>query len=145
MTQASEKRLWTMITRRWLRVVGFVFTGLLVGAGLGLYLGWVAWPTEFTDANPAILQGSYQQDYIVMVATAYAVDGDLDAARTRINGLGETGSDTLFALTLDTIIQQPDEKQKIRYLVHLANDLGLRSPAIEPFLDSPSAEPDDGA
>lgn len=133
------------MARRWIRIVGFVFIGLLVGAGLGLYLGWVAWPTEFTNANPAILQGSYQQDYIVMVATAYAVDGDLDAARVRIAGLGETGGDALFSLTLDTIIQQPNDEEKIRYLVRLAADLGLRSPAMAPFLDRPSAEPDDGA
>ncbi len=130
--------------RSWLRIVGFVFIGLLAGGGLGLYLGWVAWPTEFTDANPAVLQDSYRRDYIVMIATNYALDGDLNAARERIASLGETSNEALFSFTLDTIILEPDDEPKIRRLVRLANDLGLYSPAMEPFLDGPSAEPADG-
>jgi hypothetical protein len=91
------------------------------------------------------LQGSYRREYVVMIATAYAVDGDLEAARERIADLGESGEETLFSLTLDTIILQPEQEVVIGRLARLATDLGLSSPAMEPFLESPVAEPTDGA
>jgi hypothetical protein len=132
-----------LMIRRWLRATGLIIVGLAVGGGLGLYLGWVAWPTEFTDANPSVLQESYQHDYILMTAAAYSVDGDLAAARQRINRLGESGQDTLFSYTLDTIIEA-DNELAIRQLARLSADLGLQSPALDPFLLTPASEPGNG-
>jgi hypothetical protein len=129
--------------RSWLRVFGLIIVGLIAGAALGLYLGWVAWPTEFTDANPAVLQESYQRDYVQMIASAYALDEDLDSARSRINSLGQNGEETLFLLMLDTILRADDEAE-IRRLVFLAADLGLHSPAMEPYLSDPPLEPGNG-
>ncbi len=119
--------------RSWLRVLGLLIVGLAVGAGLGLYLGWVAWPTEFTDANPSVLQERYQRDYILMIATVYTADGDLTAALRRIDSLGENSREVLFSYTLDTILRAENEIE-IRRLVRLAADLGLRSPAMDPYL-----------
>ncbi len=129
--------------RNWLRVVGLLIIGMGVGAGLGLYLGWEAWPTEFTDANPSVLQTQYQRDYVLMVATIYAEDGDLTAARRRIDSLGENGGDVLFSYMLDTILTAENEVE-IRKLVRLAADLGLESPAMEPYLIVPGQGLDDG-
>lgn len=119
-----------------LRPLLVVLLGLGIGIGLGLYLGWVAWPTEFTDANPAVLQESYRQDYVRMVADAYAADGDLTAARQRIASLGEDGRDFLLSVTLDAILLGQDDVT-IRRLVRLSADLGLSSPALQPYLDVP--------
>lgn len=132
-----------MRMRSLIRAVALIFMGIAAGAGLGLYLGWVAWPTEFTDANPSILQESYQRDYLLMTASVYAADGNLEAARRRIASLGEKGEDVLFTLMLDAILQADDEPE-IRQLVRLAADLGLQSPAMEPYLKEPTREPGDG-
>ena len=130
--------------RSWLRVLGLLIIGLAVGAGLGVYLGWVAWPTEFTDANPSVLQERYQRDYILMIATVYSSDGDLAAARRRIDSLGENGEEALFSYTLDTILRAENEIE-LRQLVHLAADLGLHSPAMDPYLETAEQEPDNGS
>jgi hypothetical protein len=130
--------------RNWLRVIGLLILGIGAGVGLGLYLGWVAWPTEFTDANPSILQEDYQQDYILMIATIYAQDGDLVAARRRVDSLGENGLEALFRVTLDTILTAENEME-IRRLVRLASDLGLQSPAMEPYLIVPGQGLNDGS
>ena len=53
-----------------LRPLLIIVVGLVLGIGLGLYLGWEAWPTEFTDANPSVLQETYRQDYVRLIATA---------------------------------------------------------------------------
>jgi hypothetical protein len=125
--------------RRWLRITGLVGLGLVAGILLGLYLGWIAWPTEFTDANPAVLAAPYKQEYLLMVATVYAADGDLPAAQQRLIPLGEDGRNFLNAYVLDQILQG-ERGDDTRRLAQLAHDLGLDSPALQPFL-TPTSEP----
>lgn len=121
--------------KRWLSVFSLIGIGLVIGAGLGLFLGWVAWPTEFTDANPSVLAADYKQDYLLMAAADYALTGDLPAARQKIAALGDGGEDLLFALTLDQILQGGNPAE-IRLLAQLASDLGRTSPAMAPYLQS---------
>lgn len=116
-----------------IRSLFVILLGMGLGAGLGLYLGWVAWPTEFTDANPSVLQENYRKDYARMIADAYAADGNLTAAQQRINRLGTDGQAFFLSVTLDAILLGQDEAE-IRRLVSLASDLGLSSPAMTPFL-----------
>ena len=118
---------------RWLRNVGLILVGLALGAGLGLLLGWVVWPTEYTDAEPIILQDAYRQDYLWMIAAAYSEDGDLATAVTRLESLGTNGEDQLFSLMLDAILAGNDEAE-IRQLVGLVDALGFTSPAMQPYL-----------
>jgi hypothetical protein len=122
---------------RWLQIVAIVGLGLGVGILLGLYLGWIAWPTEFTDANPAVLSEPYKQDYLLMIATVYRADGDLDAARQRLRTLGEGGQEFLYDFVLDQILRG-EQGSDVRALAQLAHALGLESPALQPFL--PAAE-----
>jgi len=119
--------------RAWLRVLTYAGIGLVVGIGLGLYLGWVAWPAEFTNANPSVLQTNHRRDYVLMIADAYAVDGDVAAAQQRLASLGEDGQEFLMSTLLDMILRSESEGD-IRRLARLATDLGLYSPAMEPYL-----------
>jgi hypothetical protein len=120
----------------WKRVTFWIGVGLLLGVSAGLYLGWAVWPPEFTNTDPAILRDDYKQEYALMIAQAYALDGDLDGARRRLYSLGEPEPDRwLLSLTVDTILSGRDEMREIRPLVRLAYDLGLSSPAMVPYLD----------
>ena len=121
--------------KRWIRLIGFISLGLLAGVLLGLYLGWIAWPTEFTDANPAVLAEPYKQDYLTMVAAVYAADGDLPAAQQRLAALGKGGQEFLNSFVLDQILQGRRDEE-LRQLAQLAHDLGLDSPALQPYLNS---------
>lgn len=121
--------------KRWLVIFGFLGIGLIIGIGLGLFLGWVAWPTEFTDANPSVLAEDFKQDYVLMIAMDYAGTGDLAAARQQVSSLGAGGEDFLFSFTLDQILQG-DNEAEIKPLAQLANDLGRYSPAMAPYLTS---------
>ncbi|MCB9420971.1 MAG: hypothetical protein H6667_14310 [Ardenticatenaceae bacterium] len=121
-----------------LRPFLIILVGLALGIGLGLYLGWVAWPTEFSDANPSVLQETYRQDYVRLIAAAYTADNNLSAAQQRVASLGSDGQDVVLTVTLDTILQGGEEAD-IRQLVRLAADLGLSSPAMTPYL--PEANP----
>ncbi len=125
------------IMLRWLKYIGSLLVGLIIGGGIGLLLGWLVWPTEYTEATPLILEDEYRQDYLLMAAAAYAVDGDLVVATERIDSLGVNGRNHLFDITIDTILTGGNE-QHIHQLVQLAADLGLSSPAMTPFLTEPT-------
>lgn len=121
----------------WLRGIFWVVIGLALGAALGLYLGWVAWPTEFVDADPSILRDDYKQEYTLMIAHAYALDGDLPAAQRRLYSLGGEAPDRwLLTMTVDAILSGRHEETVILPLVGLARDLGLNSPAMAPYVQS---------
>lgn len=123
---------------RWLRNIALILVGLALGVGLGLLLGWVVWPTEYTDATPIILQDAYRRDYLHMIAVAYAEDGDLATAVDRLDSLGPNGSEELFSLMLDAILAGNDETET-RQLVQLAAALGFTSPAMQPYLPEPGS------
>ena len=125
--------------KRWLRIIGLVGMGLAAGILLGLYLGWIAWPTEFTDANPSVLAAPYKQEYLLMVATIYTADGNLPAAQQRLMTLGQDGRTFLNDYVLDQILRG-ERGDDTRRLAQLAHDCGLDSPALQPFL-APSPEP----
>ena len=120
--------------RTWLRIVVFLGLGLLLGTGVGLYVGWIAWPTEYTEADLTILADEYRYDYTVMVASNYAIDRDLSAAQQRLNVLGMPDSNAWLLEVAGQAILQGAAEDDIRHLALLANDLGLQAPALAPYL-----------
>lgn len=126
--------------RNLLRIVLLLGVGLLLGAGIGLFLGWVVWPLEFTDADPSAMEEQYQTDYALMIATAYANDGDLAAARSRLRDLDKENPERwILRVTVDYILNNEDEDQILRF-VNLTNDLGQYSPIMEPYLQRTTSE-----
>ena len=119
----------------------FILLGLVIGVGLGLAVGWVFWPTEFTDANPAVLEDQYRRDYVQLIADSYAQDNNLGQAQQRIGDLGEDGSNYVLQVLIEMILRQEDEGA-IRRLTRLANDTGQYTPAMDPYLPAtPEAAP----
>ena len=121
-----------------LRIPLFLLIGLAMGVALGLYLGWELFPTEYVDATPAYLAEGHKREYARMIASAYAVEGDLNLARERLATLGDDNIEILTAVTLDAILQQQNETD-IRQLVNLAHALNINSPAMAPYLPGPSS------
>ena len=117
-----------------LRAIGWLTAGLLVGVGVGLLIGWVLSPTQLTEADPTVLQESYQQDYALMIAANYALDSDLVGARRRLFQLGLPDMEGwLLDLTVAVILSGTAEQDAI-YLVNLCRDLDIYSPVMEPYL-----------
>jgi len=72
-------------TARW---IGFLAV-VVVGLALGLVYGWLINPTTYTDTEPSSLRADYRADWVLMTAAIYSQDGDLAAARARLDALGE--------------------------------------------------------
>lgn len=62
--------------------------GVAAGLGLALLYTWVISPVQYIDTAPNSLRADYRNAYAQLAARAYAVDGDLGRARTRLALLG---------------------------------------------------------
>ncbi len=74
----------------------FLFTGLVLGLGLGLLTAWVFAPVQYTDTTPASLRADFKDEYRAMIASAYSATGNLQRAQARLANLGDV--DPLKAL-----------------------------------------------
>jgi hypothetical protein len=90
---------------RWIRFL----TAILIGIGLGLAYGWLVNPVEYVDTSPDSLGVDYKTDYVLMVAEAYKLEGDLPLAIRRLALLGATAP-------VDLVYQAISFAQKAGYI-----------------------------
>jgi hypothetical protein len=92
----------------------------LVGIVLGLLWGWYLQPVEWTDASPAMLHPSYQEDYLRMAIDSYGRNPDPALALRRYQSLGASAP-TIMA----TIVANPgSQSQEILSFVTLVQSQG---------------------
>lgn len=126
----------------------YLFTGLIslvIGIGLGLFLGWVQFPVEYQNSHMCQLDWQYQEEYTVMVARGYRQDQDLTKAIERLRPLRvegvdacDDGRDYVIDNLADWIvyltelkISQGADLRDIQDLAFLARGLGRTTPLIE--------------
>jgi hypothetical protein len=74
-------------------VRSYFITGIIalaLGIGIGVYLGWVQFPTEYRNSHMCQLDISYQEEYTLMVARGYRKDGDVEKSIERLQALRVT-------------------------------------------------------
>jgi len=116
-------------TRPWLaRAV----IGITVGLVLGIATGWWVWPVTYTNTSPAALRDDYRDDYILMTATAYRVDSDLEQARSRLERLNPEEPAVPVNDLAERLSEAGDSREEIARLVRLAQALGATDLALTP-------------
>ncbi len=73
--------------------------GVILGLALGLLVGWVLWPVEYTDAVPAILRQDFQEDYLRMAIDSYSIHPDPELAAQRWASLGDKAVPLFVAIS----------------------------------------------
>jgi hypothetical protein len=136
MTQRGE-------SRTWLWVALLVILGLIVGLGVGLLFGWVVVPVEYVDTAIADLRVDYKEEYILMVASAYACDGDLDKAQARLELLEAPNVGQWISDMVDRAIGEGRDEADVRALATLAHGLGVSSPQMVAYLATATPLPTD--
>ena len=122
------------------RVLLWIGLGILTGIGVGLLVGWVLWPLEYTEADPSILEERFQRDYTLMIAEAYSMDQDMTLARSRLRTLGKPNLESwVLSVAVDHIVDEGNENES-QFLVNLADAMGMYSPVMDPFLDGTGDE-----
>ncbi len=108
--------------------------GIVLGAGLGLYLGWVAVPVRLVDVVPGDLEAPYQEDYLRLIAATYQMDGNQALAQSRVLSLNRSDwRGWILQEAVDAVLTDPAGLET-RQLVLLADALGIESPAFAPYL-----------
>ena len=116
-----------------MRVLISLVLGLVIGAGVGLYAGWVQFPKEFINSPMTDLSGRYRDEYTVMIAAGYSADHDLNGAVERLRLLGEDNIPDYVQNMTERYISNSQRVEDIRVLVMLAQGLGRLSPIMEPY------------
>lgn len=126
------------------RTIGSLLIGLLAGIAIGVYAGWEQFPVEYTNSSLAALAPWFQDEYTVMVAEGYQVDGDVNAALTRLQSLNkENVFDYVQNLTERYISQS--NVPNITPMVALAEAMGRLTPVMEIYRSTPAPGPGEPA
>jgi hypothetical protein len=118
------------------RFVLSLLIGLAVGVAVGLFIGWVLAPLQYVENRMASLSQHYKDDYTVMVAAAYQVDGDLNEAIRRLQPLGIPNIPLYVRDVTERYISESGTGREadIRNLVVLSRQLGYFTPPMQAFL-----------
>lgn len=109
--------------------------GLVLGALVGLYFGWVQFPVEYVDSPMSDLEQDAIDEYAVMIASGYQFDKDGLGAVERLQRLGVDNVPEFVQTTTERFITNSRDLNDIRLLVGLSNGLGRLTPIMEPFLE----------
>jgi hypothetical protein len=115
---------------------------LLLGLALGLLLSlayvWLLNPIQRPVSAPSDLKPELKEDYIVLIASAYAVEDDLDRARERLAGLGDPDAGRTAATLAERHIAAGRSVEEIRSLSKLAVALGAKSGSLLVYISTPT-------
>ncbi len=124
---------------------GYVFTGLLVGFGLGLLIAWVLAPVRYTDTAPDRLRADFKDAYRALIALAYWGNPDLVRAQSRLALLGDPNPAQALAVQAQQAQAQGVHAYEVEALRRLAADLsraaGARLPTPPPPTPTPTVPP----
>lgn len=110
-----------------------LLVALIIGAALGLYLGWVQFPTRAGSSPAEALDSRYKDDYVVMIASSYLVDRDVTAALDRLRFVGVPNIPAYVQDVTERYITGSRAVEDIQRLVALAEGLGRLTPIMEPY------------
>jgi hypothetical protein len=119
----------------------FVVVGVVVGLCLGLFITWQAWPVEYYDTDLVDLRREHKDDYVVMIAAAYAQNDDLESATSRLEQLGFEETKQIV-LGLFQRYGEAGYREETRSLARLAYDLGVSDVALLPYIQQPTPTPE---
>ncbi len=109
-------------------VIVAIALALLGGVAIGFWLGWIAFPVQVANVDASDLKPSAQDDFIALVASAYASDQDLARAKDRLAQIKDSKiNDRVAALSKKFAAQNNPEAGSI---AALAVALGNRDQTI---------------
>lgn len=96
-------------------------------------IGWVLFPAQAVGTPASALAPRYQDEYTVMVAAGYRVDGDINAAIRRLSILGVDNVPLYVQEVTERYITTSRNIDDIRNLVALSEGLGRLTPIMEDY------------
>ena len=116
-------------TRPWLARAAI---GIAVGLVLGIATGWLVWPVTYTNTSPVALRDDYRDDYVLMTASAYRVDNDLEEARSRLERLNPEDPAAPVTDLAQRLSEAGGNQEEIARLARLVKALGETDSELTP-------------
>lgn len=85
----------------------YLLTGVILGLAFGVFWGWYVAPVHYTDTTPATLKPTYKDEYLTLIALAYAFNHDTARTQARL-----------------ALLEDPDPAQAAAALAQRANAAG---------------------
>ena len=133
MSQRTSRRGWVAIL--------VIALSLILGLGIGLVLGWVVIPVKYVDTAIVDLGAQHKEEYISLVASAYACDGNLEKAQTRLDALEAPNISLWIAELIDRYAAEGRDAAEMAPLALLGQALGVNSAQMLAYLPSPTPLP----
>ena len=128
-------------------IAGLVGLGLFVGLALGIALGWFVFPVTYINGDIAYLRSAQKDDWVNMVAAAYALDGNIADAKQRVNRLdGDPAAASRYVADAAQRAIDRQDARNARNVAALAAAIGAGTPGIRQYLQAagtaaPTARP----
>ncbi len=81
-------------------VLPIIALSILVGIGVGLFMGWRVWPVTWYDTDPSDMRLQHRFSWVIMASDSLAVTGDVDVARQRLSALIDEQTDWQWVANL---------------------------------------------
>jgi hypothetical protein len=88
----------------------------------------------YTNTSPSALREDYRDEYVLMVATAYEVEGDRERARERLTRLDSEEPSAPVVGLAERLIEQGGSEQDVVRLARVAEALDATTPTLTPYL-----------
>ncbi len=104
----------------------YLITGLLVGLTVALVYTWLIAPVNYSGTSPASLSLSERDRYRAMIALAYASNGDLGRALSRLELLGDVDPAAALAEQAQRYQVGGQPYQEVRAIALLSSAISAR-------------------
>lgn len=116
-----------------MRLIASLIGGIVLGVGLGLFIGWNVVPTEYVNSPMTSLAPAWRDDYTLMIAAGYATDRDLTGVVERLRKLGTDNVPQFVQDITERYITRSRDVGDIRLLVNLSEGFGRLTPLMQDF------------
>ncbi|MBC7227618.1 MAG: hypothetical protein H5T61_10350 [Thermoflexales bacterium] len=115
--------------------------GMVLGLVLGLVYAWLIDPVQLYNTTPPLLRSDYRHEWVRLAALGYVADGDMDRALARLKGLREQDIQDALAAMIEAYAAYGQPAPTMRRLSQLAQRLGVYTPAMRVYLETPEPSP----
>jgi len=94
---------------------------------------WILSPVEYVETAPASLRPDFKEDYLVLIASAYAATGDLTRAQARLGLFPDLEAAGDLAALSQRRLAAAGSVSEVEALAALASALGERPASPSPI------------
>ncbi len=117
--------------------------GCLAGLAFGLLVGCQLLPVEYINTEIGDFAVDQAEKYVLMVATEFATDQDVDRARERLAELDVPNPEQFVAYLADRYVEEgrgPEDTDTVN-LVRLSEALGVSTVSMVAYVSTPTPPP----